>query len=939
MEEVQGHRLPKSVLPRNYHIELTPRPSARPELGFETFEATVSIAVDVVETVRSFRLNAVELRLHRCSYDGMDGEILVNDPLQQLTIKWPREVRGGTSGVLVIHYDGDVRVGSTGLYQNSYQNGKRRGIGTQMEMAEARRFLPCWDEPAFKATFELAITVPSFYVVLFNSSLVGTPATVQPGLTRHVFSKTPKMSSYLLAIFVGEADSISAKTQRGVEVRVWTPVGHKDLGELVVSCARVVFLFKKLRKCFSQLEDGVKILEFFEEFYGVPYAMDKVDFVGLDTFAYGGMENWGLITYSSSQIYLQPNALNAHKVRASYIVAHELAHMWFGNLVTMAWWNDLWLNEGFATYAGWMAVKHAHPEWDVDAVVFEQELHRALIADSFLGSHAVVMDPTIDDPVKIGNLCDTITYSKGFACLMMAAKFCGERGFTDGVRQYVKKFQYQNTVTKDLWDCLASASGKDVVSFMGRWTESIGYPVVYVSRVGNMLSMRQERFIANGAAAPKSPPWPLDLTMAWGKGQSTLLFDTEATTVELPLMATNNPPYLLLDPLARMMVRVVYSPGMWQDLVKHVLQLSPTDRMSLISSRLALCSAGLVSSGDVLQLVFVLERDTNAAVLKFTLAHVESLFCRVWSRVSLRPDGGESMKTLTNRLMYRLGNAVLERFGPTPVAGESPLCNDLRSIAFRYLVEDPNHSLHAWYLDQFPNWRKLSKSDLVLACYAAGFERTLKVFEEEGNSSDVSTVLLAILGRMVVSEDVKSKKEAFFNSLPSGSIFAFLCAFEDTEHARHIIYRDWSSICTRLSNVSNPLTRLFLHAHQSESSLSVLGDLDAFMAKLTEEQRRLIESTVGQCREAVIGNHKWVERDYGVVRALLSAGGTAPDVASPHPRGKVMAEPDDHDKPPGSLLLTIGESVALIGLVGLVAYGAYRLVKSSSHEQGGHAGQ
>jgi puromycin-sensitive aminopeptidase len=234
MDDVEGLRLPHSVLPRNYHIELTPRPSSRPELGFETFEATVSITVDVVDTVREFRLNASGLRLHRCTFDGMDGQILVNEALQQLTIKWPRDIRAGSSGVLSIHYDGDVREGSTGLYQNSYQNGKRRGIGTQMEMAEARRFLPCWDEPAFKATFELAIIVPSFYVVLFNSALSGTPTTAQQGLTRHVFGRTPKMSSYLLAIFVGEAESISAKTARGVELRVWTPVGHRELGKLAV---------------------------------------------------------------------------------------------------------------------------------------------------------------------------------------------------------------------------------------------------------------------------------------------------------------------------------------------------------------------------------------------------------------------------------------------------------------------------------------------------------------------------------------------------------------------------------------------------------------------------------------------------------------------------------------------------------------------------------
>ncbi len=235
MLEPESRRLPKDVLPRHYHIDFTPKPSSRPEMGFETFSASVAITLDIVDTTRSFKLNAVGLRPHSCTFDGMMGEMLLNDAMQQLTIRWPRDIRGGTSGVLTISYDGDVLTGTTGLYQNSYHGGKRRGIATQMEMAEARRFLPCWDEPCFKATFDLTIVVPSFYVVLFNAGLVETPTTVEPGLTRHVFEKTPIMSSYLLAIFVGEAEFISSKTVRGVDVRVWCPVGHKDLGELVVS--------------------------------------------------------------------------------------------------------------------------------------------------------------------------------------------------------------------------------------------------------------------------------------------------------------------------------------------------------------------------------------------------------------------------------------------------------------------------------------------------------------------------------------------------------------------------------------------------------------------------------------------------------------------------------------------------------------------------------
>ncbi len=692
---------------------------------------------------------------------------------------------------------------------------------------------------------------------------------------------------------------------------------------------------------FFQLADGVKMLEYFEEFYGVPYAMKKLDFIGLDTFAYGGMENWGLVMYGSSQIYLQPDAMVQSRVRAAYIVAHELAHMWFGNLVTMAWWNDLWLNESFATYAGWMAVKQVHPEWDVDAIVFSQEIERALTADSFKSTHPVIVDATMDDPVLLGNMCDSITYCKGFACLMMTAKFCTERGFTEGVRDYVKKFAYTNTHSTDLFDCLSKASGKDVVSFMTKWTEYTGFPVVHVERNGDTLTLRQERFVAGGGAAPPSPPWPLEITLSWGKGQSVIDFSTHSMSTKLSLLAANNPPYILLDPGSRMMLRTVYSRGMWVDIVKHALQLAPVARMGLINSRIALCSAGLLSSGDVLQLVLVLERETNARVMLYMMTQLETYFCSVWARVT-RNDGGDTMAELCARLMYRLGNAVLERFGATPKVGEDPVCRDLRAKAFRPLVKDPNHELHRWYVEQFPNWRKLSMGDLILACDAVGFDRTEKLYEEvKGGSVDLSSTLVAVLGRMEVSDEDKPKKVELLRRLPSGMIFSYVSSFNDTQHMRAMLYQNWMEIVGRM-NVSNPLTRMFLSAHQKESSLALIADIDVFLNGLPNEDRKLLEATANQARECIIANNKWVERDYLVVRELLASAGAIPDVSVPTtPRAAdksmELAVDDDSSKNGTNKFVVAAEAAGLVVFLGVVGYGAYWIGRKLFHH--GESGQ
>ena len=223
------------------------------------------------------------------------------------------------------------------------------------------------------------------------------------------------MSTYLLALYIGEVECVSAKSRSGCEVRVWTPIGEKDLGVL-------------------PLNEAVQFLDYYEDFYCIPYVLPKLDLVGLDTFIFGGMENWGLIFFSSSSLYVPESALFSKKCRLSTIVAHEIAHMWFGNLVTMEWWNDLWLNEGFATYASWMAIKHVHKDRDVDSMLFEDDVVSGLKTDAFPSTHAVSIDAGIDDPIVIGNMCDKhLPTRKGMAVLRMASIFCGERQFAKGV--------------------------------------------------------------------------------------------------------------------------------------------------------------------------------------------------------------------------------------------------------------------------------------------------------------------------------------------------------------------------------------------------------------------------------------------------------------------------------------------------------------------------
>ena len=837
-----SRRLPHSVKPVHYHIDLVPAPSSRPQGGFETFSASVFVTVDVLEATRVFRLNSKGLTIRSASFDGLEGQTRLDAEKDVLEVEFERDIAGGVSGVLKIEYEGPVTTDSTGIYQNSYAGGTKFGIGTQMEPACARKFVPCWDEPTFKATFDLSVVVPDHYTVLFNAPLLEPPSDVMPGFSRHVFGKSPKMSSYLLALFVGEVEALSAKSKSGCEVRVWVPKGEQEVGK-------------------TALADGIKCLDFFEEFYGVPYVLPKLDMVGLDSFVDGGMENWGLIVFSPVYLYVRPNALFQSRHRQSYIIAHEIAHMWFGNLVTMEWWNDLWLNEGFATYAGWLAVKHIHQEWDVDAIVFE-ELKRGLKADGFPSTHAVSIDVSIDDPVLIGNMVDAITYCKGFAVLRMTAAFCGDKAFAEGVRAYVKKFSYKNTKSDDLMECLGKASGKDVATFVGKWLTYVGYPVLHVSRSDNMLTVHQERFLSSGDRTAAFEPWPVEPVVAWGKSgeaKTSFLLDKRSATVELPSAAVGKA--LNVNPNVEMMMRVVYTPAMWSDLLKHVMDLAPVDRLALLDSRLELGSAGYESTSNFFELVLVLLDFETNPIIFYHIATLLSAFKKIWQ------NAGAEMRLLIGRLRRRLAERVLALFGAESQSGEDSQILDARSTTLGVLAGDKNHFLHAKFREKLGNIGSLDESSLKIVLRTATFDELERLFEANRASASSSRIILCAVAS--ASDGSVERKSAFLEKLQGTQLFAFFSSLPNSSVQRAILLPKWHWLCEQTSYNSGSLRSMFKPAFENDCDEKLIGELDRFIEESTKDSQSMLTSIQEQLRAAILANKRWIERDGELVLNLL----------------------------------------------------------------------
>ena len=461
---------------------------------------------------------AAQLVLSSASVTLSDGAVLPalsitydsREEAQTVTMAFGRALPAGASAAtLRMAFTGTLNDKMAGFYRSGYTapGGETRYMGvTQFEATDARRAFPCWDEPSLKATFDVTLRVPADRTALGNMpparSALCTVGKGASGWKDVAFERTPLMSTYLVAWVVGEFDVVESETKEGVTVRVWTPPGLGEQGRFALDVA-------------------TKTLSFFTDYFGAPYPLPKMDMVAVPDFAAGAMENWGLVTYRTVLALYDPATTgSAVKQQSAYVVCHELAHQarmlcallhmraelltthapdnpralraqWFGNLVTMEWWSHLWLNEGFATWAGWLAVHALFPEWRVWDQVLVNEQARGLELDGLASSHPIEVE--IPDASKVNEIFDAISYAKGASAIHMLVAYMGEAAFKEGMRLYVRRHAWGNAATGDLWRALGDASGKPVAELMGCWTQQTGYPVVRASRRGDELQVTQAR--------------------------------------------------------------------------------------------------------------------------------------------------------------------------------------------------------------------------------------------------------------------------------------------------------------------------------------------------------------------------------------------------------------------------------------------------------------
>ncbi len=581
-------QLPRGVRPLHYWI------AATPDAANLRFTGRVEIDIEVLQATDTITLNAVDMTFSRVTLDGgTQGRAAMNEEAQTATLRFPLTIRPGRHR-LAIDYAGKIYTQAAGLFALDYAGagGQKRALFTQFEAPDARRFFPGWDEPNFRTPYDLSVTIPAGQQAIGN--MPEARRTRNPdGTVTVTFRTTPAMSSYLLFLAVGELDRITTRAA-GVEIGVVTRRGAGEQGRWA-------------------LQSSARIVPWYNQYFGTPYPLPKLDNVagpGTSQF-FGAMENWGAI-FSFENILLVDPAITTEARRQSIfkVAAHEIAHQWFGDLVTMAWWDDLWLNEGFASWMATKATAALHPEWEplLDRIDGREQ---AIQLDSLRTTHPVVQRLTTVE--QISQAFDAITYRKGEAVITMLEDYVGETAWRDGVRAYIRRHRLGNTVTDDLWREIERAAGRPVTAIAHDFTLRPGVPLIRVTGarcVGGrtQVSLAQGQFSRDNPDTPGR--WRVPVIASTGAAPARALVENGAATSNVPGCGT-----LVVNYGQTGYYRTLYAPPLLAAITRNYARLRPLDQIGLLADNWSLGLAGYQDADLALNLARAAPANANSRLL------------------------------------------------------------------------------------------------------------------------------------------------------------------------------------------------------------------------------------------------------------------------------------------------------------------------------------
>ncbi|KAH8905451.1 hypothetical protein BR93DRAFT_929714 [Coniochaeta sp. PMI_546] len=853
--------LPANVIPRHYDLTL------EPDLEKLTYDGTVVIDLDVADDSKSISLHTIDLKLHSAKVSSAgqtvssSPKITTDEKTQVTTFDFDNAVSKGAKAQLEIKFSGELNDKMAGFYRATYKNpdGSPGVLATtQMEPTDARRAFPCFDEPSLKAEFTVTLVADKKFTCLSNMD-VADETELDSGKRAVKFNKTPLMSTYLLAFVVGELNMIESNAFR-VPVRVYAPPG------LDIEHGR-----------FS-LDLAAKTLAFYEEVFGIKFPLPKMDQIAIPDFSAGAMENWGLITYRVVDLLLDEKVSGAAtKERVAEVVQHELAHQWFGNLVTMDWWEGLWLNEGFATWASWYSCNKFFPEWNVWQTYVTDNLQRALGLDSLRSSHP------IEVPVKkadeINQIFDAISYSKGSCVLRMLSTYLGEDTFLEGVRRYLKKHAYGNTVTGDLWASLSDASGKPVDSVMTTWTKNVGFPVVTVTEKDDKtVTLKQNRFLRTGDLKPEEDQvlYPIFLGLRTKSGVNhDLTLDTREKDVSV------DGDFFKLNANHTGIFRTAYSPERLRKLGEAAKAglLTVEDRAGMIADAGALAASGHQKTSGVLSLLKGLDTETEFVVWNEIIARVSSVQSTWMFEDKAVRDGLERfLRDLVSKKAHEIGWAFSEAdghveqqfkamlFGSAGLSGDETIIKAAKEMFAKYMAGDKD-AVH-------PNIRGSVFSMALKYGGKEEYEQIVNFWRTSTNSDERNTALRC-LGRAKDPELIQRTLSMLFSGevkdqdiyMPAAGLRSHP---EGIEALFDWLQENWEQLIVKIPPSFSMLGSLVSIFTSSFTTKEQMEKVEGFFAGKSTAG---FEMSLAQSLDAIRSKISYLERDREDVKAWLKSNG------------------------------------------------------------------
>ncbi len=724
-------QLPRTAVPSHYAITITPH------AGRLAFDAVVAIDLKVVRPTRDLVLNAADLTIASATLTPAQGQPLtartsIDAAAQTATLSFDQELQPGTYR-LDIAYGGRINTQANGLFALDYKNVEgrdARALFTQFEAADARRFVPSWDEPDYRTTFDLKARVPAAEMAVSNMP-AATSRDLGNGLKEVTFQRSPSMSTYLLFFGLGDFERISKRA------------GNSEVG--------IVATRGNVEKARFALDVEAQLLPYFDDYFGHPYALPKLDNVagpGQSQF-FGAMENWGAI-FSFEKILLLDPAITSELDRQNIfsVEAHEMAHQWFGNLVTMAWWDDLWLNEGFASWMASRTTQHFHPDWgaDVGQVISREE---AMDLDSFITTHPVVQ--SVRTVEQANQAFDSITYEKGQSVISMFEGFAGANVWRSGIRSYIAKHAYRNTRTSDLWAAVEQAGATGLASIAKDFTTQPGIPLIEAGPAQcvdgrTVATITQSQFSNDRRQQVLASPlsWHVPVRAAAGGEAAQVITAARTTRIEAPGCGV-----LQINPGQTGYFRTLYAPAQAEAIRASFAKIDPVDQYGLLSDALALGGAGYLPMGRALDLLAAVPADAHGMVFAKSLSS--------WANLHQELVGDATAQAAVKARALNHYGPRLQRLGFTPRGGEPPLdallrpnlISELGNLGDPAVVAEGQRLLAAWQRDPnaIPGSLKQSWLNVIARNATPGNWDALRAIARRTQGTVERLTLYEMLGR------------------------------------------------------------------------------------------------------------------------------------------------------------------------------------------------